>query len=274
MSDKSQRGVFRYIVLSLGAIISLFPFLWVLVLSFKTKQEFFAQPFALPESIDLVNYKLLLGDQRIIGFLQNSFFVSIVSVLVVVSAATLAAYALARIDFPGSQALFILFLIGDTIPLFVVLIPLFIFIQSIGLSGTWISLIMPYAAMNMGLSVFILRGFFSTVVKDLEDAARIDGCNSISILIHIMLPVIRPGVVVVAIINFIIYWNEYFLVQVLMPTQRMFTLPAGMASLFVGRFGTNWPIWGAGIIISILPTVVLFASAQEKIVQGWTFSGK
>jgi raffinose/stachyose/melibiose transport system permease protein len=200
--------------------------------------------------------------------------ISLVSVAIVVVASTLAGYALARMQFRGQRFLFTLFLIGDTIPLFVVLIPLFIFIQAIGMSGSRWSLILPYAAMNMGLAVFMMRGFMRSISTDIEDAARVDGCSTWQLIAYILLPLVRPGALVVGIVTFIVYWNEYFLVQVLMPTQEYFTLPAGMASLFMGRFGSNWPIWGAGITLSVIPVIILFALAQDKIVKGWTFSQK
>lgn len=264
----------RYLGLALLTASIIIPLVWIFLLSFKDRREFASNPFGLPQSWSLENYLQLIQDPRILTFVLNSLFASLISVGVVVVASTLAGYALARLEFRGQRLLFTLFLLGDSIPLFVVLIPLFIFIQSIGLSGSRLSLIMPYAAMNMGLAVFMMRGFMRSISTDIEDAARVDGCSTWQLIVHILLPLVRPGALVVAIVTFIIYWNEYFLVQVLMPNQELFTLPAGLATLFMGRFGANYPMWGAGITLSILPVIVLFIFAQDKIVQGWTFSEK
>ncbi len=244
------------------------------MLSFKNRKEFARSPFGLPESLSFENYITLLNQDRILLFLRNSIVVSIIAVVIVLVTSILAGYALARLNFKGQRLLLTIFLIGDTIPLFVVIIPLFIFIQFIGLANSRWALILTYAAMSMGLAVYMMRGFFRTIMSDMEDAAIIDGCSTWQLVFYILLPLIRPGATVVAIITFISFWNEYFLVQVLMPTQELFTLPAGMAALFMGRYGTNWPVWGAGIVLSILPIITLFTFAQDKIVEGFTYTGK
>jgi len=263
-----------YLFFSILSLIMLIPMFWIVTMAFKTKREFISNPIGLPTSLNFENFLRLFAEERLLRFLGNSIVVTLAAVMIVLVASTLAGYALARYTFRGQRFLFTLFLIGDTIPLFVVLIPLFLFIQSIGLSGSLWSLILPYAAMNMGLAVYMMRGFFRTIVRDIEDAALMDGCNTWQLIYYVMLPLIRPGALVVAIVTFISYWNEYFLVQVLVPSQDLFTLPAGIASMFMGRFGTNFPIWGAGIILSVLPTIVLFAFAQDKIIEGWTFASK
>jgi ABC-type glycerol-3-phosphate transport system permease component len=266
--------ILKYLLLSALSLTTIGPLTWVVLLSFKTKKEFANSPFSLPKSFSLENYAKLFSEEKIITFLQNSIVVSLVAVFIVLVASIMAGYALARLNFKGQRLLLTIFLIGDTIPLFVVIIPLFVFIQFIGLASSRWALILAYAAMSMGLAVYMMRGFFRTIMSDIEDAAIIDGCSTWQLVLYVLLPLIRPGATVVAIITFISFWNEYFLVQVLMPSQDLFTLPAGMAAMFMGRYGSNWPIWGAGIVLSILPTITLFTFAQDKIVEGYTYSGK
>jgi ABC-type glycerol-3-phosphate transport system permease component len=201
-------------------------------------------------------------------------YVTFWAVIIVFVTSALAGYALARIPFPGSRALFILFILSDAIPVFVVLIPLYILIQQIGLADSRWSLILTYASMKVGLSVFIMRGFFRSISTAMEDAAALDGCSLWQTIWHIMLPLIRPGALVVAILNFLSFWNEYFLAAVLLPNQDLFTLPAGLAAVFMGRYATNWPVLATGILISVIPSLAIFAVAQDKIVQGWTVSLK
>ncbi|MFM8322989.1 MAG: carbohydrate ABC transporter permease [Chloroflexota bacterium] len=263
-----------YLILTVLALFMLGPMVWIIGMAFKTKREFTSNPIGLPETLNPDNFLRLFQEENLLRFFINSLLITSVSVLIVLVTSTMAGYALARLSFRGQQFLFTLFLVGDTIPLFVVIVPLFLFVQSIGLSGSRWSLILPYAAMNMGIAVYMMRGFFRTIATDIEDAAQIDGCSTWQLIYYILLPLVRPGATVVAIITFISYWNEYFLVQVLAPSQDLFTLPAGIALLFMGRFGTNYPIWGAGILLTVLPTILLFAFAQDKIIEGYTFTSK
>ncbi len=166
------------------------------------------------------------------------------------------------------------FILSDAIPLFVVVIPLYVFLGALGLSnGLW-GLTLSYAAMKMGLAVFIMRGFFRSIPSEMEDAAAIDGAGTLRTIWSVLLPLALPGALVVALFTFVSLWNEYFLAAVLLPSQELFTLPAGLGSAFVARFATNWPMLAAGLMLSVLPTIVLFAFAQKRIVEGWTVTVK
>jgi raffinose/stachyose/melibiose transport system permease protein len=274
MTPRVTESVLRYTIISLVALTTIGPLLWIIGLSFKTEREFAANPFGIPTRIDLSGYVRILTDESMLRFMFNSMFTTLSAIAIVLVASTLAGYALSRISFSGSGILYMLFILSDAIPVFVVLVPLFILIQRIGLGGTRWSLIFPYAAMKVGISVFIMRGFFRSISSEMEYAAQIDGCNTLQMLWLVMLPLIRPGVVVVTILNFISFWNEYFLAAVILPTQEFFTLPAGLASIFLGRYDANWPMMAAGIVISALPTLLIFAIAQDKIIDSWTVTVK
>jgi raffinose/stachyose/melibiose transport system permease protein len=271
---KSGRSALTYMVIVLAALATTGPLLWIIGVSFKTEREFAAHPFGLPTRFDLAGYIQILTDESMLRFIFNSAITTTCSIVIVVSASVLAGYALARTHFRGSRLLYIVFILSDAIPVFVVLVPLFILIQRMGLGGTRWSLILPYSAMKVGISVFIMRGFFRSISSDMEDAARIDGCNLPKMLWFVMLPLIRPGAIVVAILNFISFWNEYFLAAVLLPTQDLFTLPAGLASIFLGRYDANWPMMASGIVISAVPTLAIFAFAQDKLIESWTVTIK
>ena len=267
-------NIMRHPGLIFMSLITVAPMLWIAFLSFKTKRGFAANPFGLPKSLNFENYAKVLTDDRMLVFVKNSIIVTTVTVVIILIVSILAAYGLARIDFRGNRFLYVLFFLSDTIPVFVVLVPLFILVYRIGLGGTRWSLIFPYSAMHIGISVFILRAFFRSIPRELEDAAAIDGCNMLQMLWYIMLPLIRPAVIVVAIVSFVRIWNEYFLAAVLLPSQKLFTLPPGLAATFKGKYATDWPAMSAGIILSILPVVVMFILAQDKIVEGWTAQQK
>ena len=268
----SVAGVLRHLGLALISATGVGPVIWVAMMSFRTRREITQNPFGLPTHFDLDNYRAAVTQPEIATFLGNSLLTVAGAMALVLVASTLAAYAIARIDFPGRQVLFVLFLVGDSIPLIVVIVPLFILVQRLGLNGSLFAVIFPYAAMNMGVSVYILRGFFRAINADLEDAARLDNCGTLRTLWHVILPLVRPGLVVVAVINFISFWNEYFLATVLASSQRVFTLPAGLAATLVNKHDTNWPVMSAAVMLTILPILVLFVLMQDRIVRGWATS--
>jgi ABC-type glycerol-3-phosphate transport system permease component len=262
-------GLIRYLFFTVITIVTIGPMLWIFSMSFRTRQEFAANPFGLPTSFYLENYLKIIQDRQMSQFLVNSIIVTSVSLVILLTASILAAYAISRIEFKGRNFLFVLFLMGDMVPIIVLIIPLFILIKFLDIGQTRWAIIMPYVAGSLGFSVFILRGFFRSLSSDIEDAGRIDGCNTLQLIWHIMLPLIRPGIIVVTIMTFIFFWNEYFLASVLLPTQDLFTLPAGIASTFFARFRQDWPAAAAGALLSILPILIVFIFAQDKILEGW-----
>jgi len=261
--------LFRHLVYIVVTIVTLGPLAWILSLSFRTREQFAADPFGLPTQLYLGNYLKIFQDEQMLQFLFNSLIVTSISLVILLSTSVLAAYAIARIDFRGRDFLFVLFLIGDMVPIIVLIIPLFILIKFLDIGQTRWALILPYVAGSMGFSVFVLRGFFRTLSSEIEDAARIDGCNTFQLIWYVMLPLVRPGLIVVAIMTFIFFWNEYYLASVLLPTQDLFTLPAGVASTFFARFRQDWPAAAAGALLSILPILIVFLFAQDKILEGW-----
>lgn len=262
-------AVFRYLIFIAVTIVTIGPILWIFSMSFRTRQEFAVDPFGLPSGLYLGNYLKILQDEQMTQFLLNSILVTSVSLVILLTTSILAAYAISRIEFRGRNFLFVLFLMGDMVPIIVMIIPLFILVKFLGIGQTRWAIIMPYVAGSMGFSVFILRGFFRSLSSDIEDAARIDGCHTLQLIWHIMLPLIRPGIIVVTIMTYIFFWNEYFLASVLLPTQDLFTLPAGIASTFFARFRQDWPAAAAGALLSILPILIVFTFAQDKILEGW-----
>ncbi len=250
------------------------PVVWLFFVSMKTKREYAASPFGLPSALRFDNYTYILTDSEFLRFAWNSLLVTSSSVAVILVLSTLAAYALARIDFVGNRLLFVAYLFGEVIPIFLILLPLYVLLAKVGLGGTLLSLILVYTAASLGISILVLRSYFRSIPGEIEDAARIDGCNTILVIWYVMMPLIRPGIVVVAIFNIFNLWNEYLLAAFLLPSQKLFTLPAGLASSFVAQYTTNWPAMAAGILLSAIPLILIFVIAQDKIVEGFSFGSK
>jgi len=268
------RSLLYHIFFILVGTATLGPLIWISLLSFKTKQEYSANPFNLPEEFFLGNYIKAFIDTPIVTFLMNSIIVTSIALALILIVSTLAGYSLARIPFNGSAILFIVFIMSSIIPIVVLIVPLFVLINLLGLYDNLWGLIFSYVAMRIGLSVMLMRCFFRSISSDLEDAAKLDGCNLLQNIWYITLPVVRPGLLVTAIMNFIFLWNEYFLATILLPKQALFTLPPGLAAAFMGRYSGNWPVMAAGFTLCFLPTLLIFIFAQDKIVIGWAITGK
>ena len=250
------------------------PVFWLLSVSMKTKGEFAASPFGIPGAIRLDNYIFILTNSEFLRFAWNSLIVTSTSIALIIVLSTFAAYALARIDFAGNRLLFIIYLFGEVIPIFLILLPLYVLLARTGLGGTHLSLVLTYTAASLGISILVLRSYFRSIPTELEDAARIDGCNTVKLVWHVMMPLIRPGIIVVAVFNVFNIWNEYLLAAFLLPSQKLFTLPPGLAASFVAQYATNWPAMAAGIVLSAIPLILIFVAAQDKIVEGFSFGSK
>jgi raffinose/stachyose/melibiose transport system permease protein len=263
-------SILQFVIFMLISTLTIGPLFWIITISLKTKREFYSSPFTLPQAFRFDNYSRIINDDLVQGFFVNSVIITGLSLVLVLIFGSLAAYALAKIEFRGSTGLFFLFLMGNAVPIITVIIPLYILINRMGLGESRWGIIFPLVAMNIGITILILRGFFRTVPSDLEDAARIDGCNILQLIWYILLPVVRPGLIATAAIDFIAYWNEYYVVAVLAGKQQMMTLPAGLSAKLVNFYTTDWPGMSAGIILSVVPVVILFMIAQDRIVSGWS----
>ena len=259
-----------YFVYTTLAVSTVAPLLWIICLSFRTRAEFDVDPFGLPSTLAFTNYAAVFNNDAVPGFLLNSILAVGGALAIVLVSATLAAYAMARIPFRGSSILFLMFLSGDSIPLVVIIVPLFVLVQMIGLGGSLLAVVFSYAAMSMGVSIYVLRGFFRSISTEIEEAARLDGCRLPQVIWHVILPMARPGLLVVGITNFIAFWNEYFLATVLVSGQSSFTLPAGLAATFVSKHETNWPVMAAAVVLMMIPVLTVFLVFEDQIVNGWT----
>jgi ABC-type glycerol-3-phosphate transport system permease component len=263
-----------YLFAIILVLMNIGPVVWLFSVSVKSRSEYAAQPFGVPSGLKFDNYTFILTDPAFLRFAWNSLLVTTSSVFIILLLSTLAAYALARIEFVGNRLLFIAYLFGEVVPIFLILLPLYVLLAKTGLGGTLFSLILAYTAASLGISTLVLRSYFRSIPAELEDAARIDGCNTALLIWHVMMPLIRPGLLVVAVFNIFNIWNEYLLAAFLLPSQKLFTLPAGLASSFVAQYATNWPAMAAGILLSAIPLILIFVVAQDKIVEGFSFGSK
>lgn len=260
----------RLCVPALGLVwllVTLLPFLFMVMTSFKSQADSFATPmWAPPAHLDFSVYQTILNGPFLL-YLRNSVFVIGVSIALVLLFSAMAAYALARLRFKLAGPLFGLIVAGMIVPLHVTLVPMYLLIRNAGLYDTMFALIGPYVAMSLPVSIFILTEFMRQVPRELEEAAQLDGCGPVGIFVKVFLPLSGPGLSTVAIYNGINLWNEFIFAYVLTSAPNHRTLPLAVWD-FQGEFASNIPGMMAVLSLTALPLIVAYAFGQEKIVKG------
>ncbi|WP_404446438.1 carbohydrate ABC transporter permease [Sutcliffiella horikoshii] len=258
-----------YIIAFAFATISLYPILLMVLSSFKPSAEIFMNPLSFPKSFSFDTYRRLLEEVPFGTYFFNSVFVSVVSVLLILVTTSLAAFYIARYTFWWNNILFFFFLMGMMIPIKLGIVPLFILMKDLGLLNSLWSLIFMYTAGGIPLSILILTGFFRTMPVELEEAARMDGASDLRILWSVLIPLIRPALGTVMIINFISSWNDFFFPLIFITDEMKKTIPVGMLSLF-GEYSADWGTLFAGLTLSSLPMIILFFVASKQFMDGLT----
>lgn len=268
-----MRKLVTYAVLLLGTGIVLVPFWYMLATSFKPQTYIFEIPPRLwPAEWTLRNYTAALGTDMFGLYFVNSLVVAVVSTGATLLVSSLLAYAFARLQFPGKEMLFNLFLVGMMIPPVMLIIPQFLVARWLGLLNSLLGLILVYITMNLSLQTFLLRGFFEGIPRDLEEAAVIDGAGHWTVFWRIILPLSRPGLAVVAIFTFLYSWDEFPWAHVAIQETSKRTLPIGIA-LFQSAHLTEWGQVFAASIVALVPVVLLFAFFQRYFIRGISTTG-
>ncbi|MGI5215483.1 carbohydrate ABC transporter permease [Plantactinospora sp. CA-290183] len=253
-----------------AALVTL-PLLWAVLSSLKTDREILTSPWSVPATPRFDNWARA-WDQASIGryFLNSAIVVGCALVLTMLLGA-LVAYALARYPFPGNRLLYYVFVSGLLFPVFLALVPLFFVVEQLGLLGTYPGLILVYTAYALPFTVFFLHAFFRTLPAAVAEAAFLDGCSHWGVCFRVMLPLARPGLVSVAIFNFLGLWNQYLLPLVLNPDPDRYVLAQGLAALSVSQgYRSDWSGLFAGMTIAMLPVLAAYVLFQRQIRSGLT----
>jgi len=262
----------KYFVLTVLAILFLFPIAWSLLNSLKRPSESLAiPPTYLPTRVVFDNYTQLttFGNYGVVGHVENSAIVALMTVFGSLVLSTLGGYGFARFNFPGKNALFIMVLSTLMIPFQSILIPLFVMLVRFELNDTLVGLALVYITFQLPFGIFLMRNSFLAVPKEIEEAALLDGCSSLSLLYRMMLRLVLPGIVTVAIYAFINSWNEFLAALIFMSDQDKFTLPVFLTLVRSGIYGTvDWGALQAGVIVAIFPCLVVFLLLQRYYING------
>ena len=252
-----------------NTVLILYPMAMMGLSAFKSTREIFRNPFGLPEVWSLANFLRVWEQTNFSLYFRNSVIVTVGAVALILVLGVMASYALARYDFRGNELLYLFFLSGLMLPLKLAVIPLFIQLKAMGLTNSHLGLICIYAAEGLPSAVFILTGFLRTLPRVLENAARIDGANELQTLWSVMLPLIRPALVIVGIYNLVPVWNDFFFPLVFLQRESLKTLPLGL-TVFMGQYSTDWAVLYAGLTIAALPVIVLYVLLSRQFIAGLT----
>ncbi|MBM7588099.1 raffinose/stachyose/melibiose transport system permease protein [Bacillus pakistanensis] len=255
-----------YTILIVYFIIIAYPLFWMVVNSFKTTEEIYANSWALPQAWLFSNY-VHAWNTGISAYFLNSLIITVSTCLLTVFLSALGAYGLSRFEFKGKNILLIICMGGMMLSPQVSLVPLYKLIQLLGIHDTYLALILPYVAYRIPITLILIRAAFLEVPKDLEESAFLDGCNTWRILTKIFIPMNLPILLTAIVLTAYFTWNEFMFALIFVDSESLKTIPAGLMQ-FRDALQTNWGVLLAGLMISALPIIILFLFMQKYFVRG------
>jgi len=261
------------LLISLVCVFAVFPFVWILSTSFKPAAEIYQTPTLIPHNMTLEGYQnILMSGARQFDFkqwLSNSVTVASVTTAFSLIIAALGGYGLSRFRFRGRKALSYSILITQVIPGSLLLIPLYVILNLMGLINSLMALILAYTTFAVPFCTWMMKGFFDTIPKSLDEAAVMDGCGHFQTFYAIVAPLTVPGLLATGLFSFINGWNEYLFASILVQRYNKWTITVGLAS-FIGQYATNWAAVMAGATIITVPVILAFWFLQRYLVSGMT----
>ncbi|MFH1868356.1 MAG: carbohydrate ABC transporter permease [Candidatus Omnitrophota bacterium] len=266
-------GFFVHSFLILVSVSCILPLLWMLGTALKTQQTVFSDLSLIPKNPQWQNFYIAWTRGNFGVYFLNSIFYTVVVVAGIVLVSSLAAYAFSRLKFPGRNLIFGIFLAAMMIPLPGSFVALFVILKKLhlteGIILPRIGYMLALISVGLSLSIFLLKTFFDQMPKDLEDAARVDGCTKLGIWWHMAMPIARPAVAVVVIFNALNVWNEYILAMLILQHKSLMPLQRGLM-VFQGAHMTQYPLLMSGITITVIPIILVYLFMQKHIIAGVT----
>ena len=275
ISRKQWNSLVRYAILITLMLIWLAPIYTLLATAIKSKQDFYNNIglFGMPEKIAWNNFPDAFIQGRLFQYMLNGLFICVLKVPLGIFISALAAFAIARLDIKHRTGVFIFFIIGMMLPFQVALVPIKIIYSRLNLLNTYFGLFYVYVGFGISYAILVLRGFFRTIPNDIDDAAYIDGCSKFRLFWNILLPVAKPAVATLIIVDFLATWNEYLLAMIIINDNALKTVPTGLMT-FVGEHGTDYSLLCAGVLITLVPVMTVYLIFQRYFVEGLSGSVK
>lgn len=276
MDDDKKVNLKNNVILCVIAVmilgVLLFPLYWAVITSLKEETEIFQNPPTFYPHI--VNFKSYIaqvgtGDFNMFQSFLNSLIISFGATVIAVILAVPASYGIAKYHFQGRKVMILSFLVTQMLPVSVLLTPMFIMFKNLHVYNTWFSGILADATIGIPFSILILKNYFSSIPKDMEEAAYIDGCNRFTAFTKILIPIAKPGVMVCAIFSFLYAWGDLAYGMTFILDQQKRPITAGIFN-FMGQYGTKWSYLTAFAVVTIIPVALIFVFMQKYIVSGMT----
>jgi raffinose/stachyose/melibiose transport system permease protein len=274
MEPKAHRGkklrpwmIVTYLVLTLYLLYTLYPIFLMVATSLKSNKEILANPSGFPRKLYLDGFTRLFQRENFLVYFRNSFFVTIVSLLIILAVTLLLSYALARYRGRTSSFLYLFFLAGMMLPLRLGLLSLNDLLYKLGLIDNLWGLIFIYVAMNIPFSMLILTGFIKMIPPSLEESAFLDGADTLTILRKVVIPLIRPAIATVIVYDFVPIWNDVFFPLIFIKSQGKRTLMQAV-TLFFGQFSSNWNLVFAALTLACIPVIILYLCCSKYLIRG------
>lgn len=261
----SYGKIILYIALGIFAFIQVYPFLWLVFFSLKSNSEIFGGNVAgWPREFLWENYRTALVNGKVGLYFMNSVVVTAATIALSGFVSAMTAYAVERMRWRLKSAVLVMFLMGLMIPLHATLLPLFIVFSRTKMLNSYWSMVLPYTAFAMPMAIYILVGFLKSIPREMEESALIDGCSIYLAFFRIIVPMLKPALSTVAIFTFLLSWNELMFAITFISRTEFRTLTVGMQQM-VGQYATQWGPIGAGLVISTLPTIVIYAFMSGEV---------
>lgn len=271
MKTKTWKQILMYAAIGAVTICFVFPIYWMLVTSLKPNEAILKlPPQFLPLQMTFQNYHGILTDGKFLIFYKNNIIVSGITTLVTLTLAVLASYAFSRYRFKGDKFVMMLFLSTQMFPAMTLLIALYNMYYKLGLLNTYTALVLACSTNALPMSVWILKGFFDTISKSLEEAAYIDGCSRAGTLVRIILPLVKPGILAVGLYSFLISWEDFLWGLTLVNKTEMRTLASGIAMTYLGEYNYDWGRVMAAAVSAAVPILIIFIFLQKYMIAGLT----
>lgn len=266
---KKWRKAVMYLILVIILLVWIAPIYTLIMTAIKSKKDFFSGVglFGVPPQIAWSNFSNAITQGRLMIYIKNDLIISCLKVPIGIIVEAMAAFALTRLNIKHSTKIFVFFLIGMMLPMQAALVPINVVFSKLDLLNTYFGLFYVYVGFGISYGILVLRGFFRSIPRDIDEAALIDGCSKWRLFVSIILPIAKPAIATLVITDFLSTWNEYLLASIIINDNAMKTVPVGLLT-FVGEHGTDYGYMCAGVLISLVPAFIVYLVFQRHFVEG------
>jgi raffinose/stachyose/melibiose transport system permease protein len=271
--ENMKRNVKKYLltfIVSVYALISLYPLIWLLFQSFKSDAEFFQNMYSFTLHPRWMNYVDAWNKANFGAYYKNSVIVTGISIMIIAFTCSLASYAFTRVHFAGKKILLVMLVVVLFLPAPVLLFPVFLMVRDLGIYNTYAGLIGPYVCGSVPLSILIMNSAFEGIPKEIGESAKIDGCSHYATWWRVMMPLVRPALSTIIILAFIGIWNEYMWALISLSDKNLFTLPIGIADISAKAYSFGFGTVFAGMVLTTGPVILLYVLLQKQFVKALT----